>query len=477
MSRKNIFIWVFLILTLFVLPFKAASAQDSLYIEAVYPEQGSPGEIIDMLVRGAGFESRQELNSILLNGQPAPVLNWAILSDDAVKVQFFIPEDAEVRDTEIRFIFDDIALDAYFVVREKREGPFVDEFFPQEGQIDTQVPLSFAVRDYYLGAFGGIVIDNEEIPVLDYSSSNSTEAWEFLTYLPTYVPPGDGEIKLYFQTYTYSSYFFVSDAPIGQPLSPEIYDYAPNEARRDSEVEFILQGYGFPELGDLQAITLGNFDLPIDYYEIISNEAAAAGTFIPPDVPVGENRIVFTFENYRYTDTFYIAEQEVNVAAPTLFSLRPQKATPDSNITLQLEGENLDQLGELIGVRLGQFSIRDIDYDFESPEEVSVDIYLPENTPLGDQTITVSFENAEIRESFNITKGIDWDIWLVILAIIAGIGAIGVVFGGGYAVAKAIRRDPREKPQKPLADLHFNVRVDPGIQTIEPVDDSLVDEP
>lgn len=472
MSRKSLCIWALLILALFILPFKQASAQDELYIEAIYPQQGSPGEFIDMLVRGGGFESRQSLNAILLNYQEIPILDIAVLTDDAIKVQFFIPEDIETRETEIRFIFNAAALDAAFNVTERRNGPFIADFSPQAGQIDTQVPITFAVNDFFLGEFGGIVIGYEEIPVLDYSSSSSTQAWEFLTYLPTFLPLGDDTISLYFETYTFSSYFFVSDSPVEGPTTPSLYGYEPNESLLDSSIEFILHGYAVPELGDLKGIAIENFELPIDYYEIISDEAAAAITTLPPNAPLGENRIIFTFENYRYTDTIYTEKPKESFEAPVLFTLEPQEARNDTGITLRLEGENLRNLGTLTGVRIGQFFVQEADFKIESNNEVSVFLYLPENTPLGEHTITVSFENAEIRENFLVTDPRP-PLWLVLLAIAAGLGGLGVIIRGGYAVARAIRKgspdqkDPRDDRKKPPAELRFNLKADIGIQTIE----------
>ncbi len=481
MTRKKLSTWILIALVLLILPFKQAAAQESPFVEEIFPQQGSLGTVIEMLVRGGGFESVQALNGVLLNGQEIPVLDWAILSDDVVKIQLLIPENVRVGETEIRFVFDDIPMDALFIVTDRENVPFIQEFSPQEGQIDTEVPLSFAVRNYDLGSFGGITIGYEEIPVNQLSVSDSGEAWEFLVYLPTYLPPGDSVINLYFQNYTFSNYFYVYTPDGEEPLAPSIYGYDPNEAQVDTDIEFTLEGYVLPELGGLQAILIGDIELPIYYYDLNSDETAVAGSYLPPEIPPGENRIIFYFENYRYADTFYAyAPDNDLLSMPVLRSISPKAADPDSDISLTLSGENLDNLGEIIGVRIGQFFLPISDYYVESSTRAVVELTIPEDVPQGNQIITVSFENAEISNPFFIST-IDnggWPSWVLLIGGIALLGFVGVV-GGGILVIRAVRKGktPREKtrdePRKPRADVQFKVTVDHGTQTVKPGGHSL----
>lgn len=481
MSRKNSIFLTFIALALVLVSFKPAAAQNFPFIEVIYPQQGSQGTVVEMLVRGAGFESVQDLNAIILNGQEVPILDWAVLTDDAVKVQLMIPEESPIGETEIRFIFDDIAMDAFFIVTGRENVPFIEEFSPQEGQIDTDIPLSFIVSNYNLGGFGGITIGYEEIPVNRINVNDSGEAWEFLVYLPTFLPPGDSVINLYFQNYTFSSYFLVfnEDIDIREQLSPAVYRYDPHEVQLDTPFEVIIEGYVLPELGDLQGITIGNMDLPIHYYEIISDEVAAAGTYLPPEVSPGENRIIFYFENYRYTDTFFAVGPQIDdFEAPALESLIPREAEIDSDVELRLTGENLENLGSLDSVRIGRVFLPILDFTITSPNAAVVEVHIPENAPQGEQVLSVSFENAALNETFLVT-GIIRPPWEVLIAVIAGIGALGVVVGGGYAVARAIRKgrtseeQSRDDTKKTQIHAEYNVKVDLGVQTIEPAGKSL----
>lgn len=482
MSRNKILLWTMLALVLLVIPFKQASAQEFPFVEEIFPQQGSLGTTIEMLVRGAGFESVQALDAVVLNGQEVPVFDWAILTDDVVKIQMLIPEDARVGETEITFVFDDIGMDAFFIVTEREEGPFIEEFFPQEGQIDTEVPISFAVSNYSLGTLGGITIGVEEIPVNQFSVSDSGEAWEFLVYLPPFLPLGDSVINLYFQTYTFSSYFYVYDEEGGEQIAPSVYGYDPNEARLDTDVEFILQGYYLPELGDLRGITIGSSDLAIDYYAVDSDEVAVAGAYLPQEIPLGENRIIFYYDNYRYADTFFANRPDDEpFREPVLRSVSPKEADPDSDVALTLKGENLENLGDINTVRIGRVFLSVSDYFIASTDTAVVEVYLPEDIPQGTQNITVSFDNAEISTSFRVTDQIPR--WILLVGGIAAAGAVAVAVGGGIFVVRTIRKGrtpqekPREEPRKTQPDLSFKVEVDFGTQTVEPTRQSLTGKP
>ena len=484
MTHKKIFVGVCLAaaILLAVLPGSTAHAQEFPFIEVLYPQQGSPGEVVDLLLRGGGFDSVQALDAVAISGFEVPVLDYAILSDEAVEVRILIPEDIPVGVTEVTFVFDDFGEDALFTVTEEA-AKFDYQLSPLEGQIGTELILFLETDNFALGPFGGMTIWGVDLPILEFEFNEAADSWAFLVFLPREIPTGDGEIRLYFDDYSLSAGFFVFGPEFDQPLAPSVFGYDPNEAPRDSEIEMILEGTAMPELGDLIGLTVAGVDLPILDYAVEGEEFAVVRTFLPPELPLGETRIAFYYEFYGpFTDIFQVnpAEPEPDEQRrPMLYNVTPQDGELDSDLLLRLSGENLDALGELDGVWIGNFALPEADYEVLTSDAAVVYAYLPEDAPSDNQVITVAFENAEVSTAFFVrTPPPAIPYWL--LAIFGIVGIVGVaVVGGGILLVRALRgsRAPQEKPderrteRKPRFD--FKVEPDLGTQTIEPVDDSL----
>ncbi|MEJ2757232.1 MAG: hypothetical protein P8046_02010, partial [Anaerolineales bacterium] len=65
MSRRKVLIWAMIALVLLIFPFKPAAAQNFPFVEEIFPNQGSLGTTVEMLLRGGGFESVQSLNTVV----------------------------------------------------------------------------------------------------------------------------------------------------------------------------------------------------------------------------------------------------------------------------------------------------------------------------------------------------------------------------------------------------------------------------
>ena len=145
---------VFLLLT--SLKLKSALAQEIPLLYGVFPQRGSRGAEVNMLLTGDGFDNLGELIRVQLSGQDIPVLDHVVVSNEFMRVLIFIPERAAIGETEISFVFEGMGLDAYFVVEgEEREfSPLVRRITPQEGQVDSELTLTIeGIRFPSLGSW------------------------------------------------------------------------------------------------------------------------------------------------------------------------------------------------------------------------------------------------------------------------------------------------------------------------------------
>lgn len=480
MSQKKILISVLTVLILLVTlqPGHTALAQEEFFLEVIYPQQGILGEVNHLLLRGAGFESIESLNGVVISGDEIPVLGFDVLSNEAAEVQILLPEDVPLGETEITFIFDGFGYDAFFIVVSGEERPFVNEFGPREGQIDTDLTLFLDVSNFALGAFGGVTLQGIDLPILKYEINESANVWIGTVYLPFELTADGAEIRLYFQNFSFVNEFFLFGPGNDQPLEPSVYSYDPNEWRADTEIDMVLQGYYLFEVGGLTRITIANIDVPFQSYEIESDESAVARVYLPADLPLGETRIIFYFESgLTYSDTFFVNPPDDPVQ-PALFSISPQDGQTDSEIELYLEGENLRLLGDLVDIRISGFPLSENEYNIESNDLVIVNAYIPEEAPTGDLSISIAFENADISDYFFVEPS-GLPPWLVgVIGIVGG----GILVGGGALVRRAIRKgnQPEEEPDRRSREdtpgLDFKVTVDFGTQTIETGEDSLISD-
>ncbi|HSF83936.1 MAG TPA: hypothetical protein VLA49_22090 [Anaerolineales bacterium] len=87
---------------------------------------------------------------------------------------------------------------------------------------------------------------------------------------------------------------------------------------------------------------------------------------------------------------------------PVLGNFFPHNGQLDTELVLTLEGEGFFELGELLIVNIGNLEIPVLDYQIGSESRLEIAIYLPNETPIGEQTITIFFENAGFEDTFTV---------------------------------------------------------------------------
>jgi hypothetical protein len=124
-----------------------AWAQEPVYLRAVEPSEGWPGEELEVTLWGGGFAEAREIRPIIGDVQ---VLETRIESDEVIALRIFIPEDVAPgwRPVEVVVVFGPneefvARLDEGFLVleREPQPAPVVDGVEPQEVQPGSQVDL------------------------------------------------------------------------------------------------------------------------------------------------------------------------------------------------------------------------------------------------------------------------------------------------------------------------------------------------
>lgn len=572
--KLSAFILAALFLLLTSLKFNSAIAQDMPLLYGVYPQRGSQGTEVNLLLSGEGFYSLGELSRVQLSGQDIPVLDHVVVSNEFMRVLIFIPERAAIGETEISFVFEGMGLDAYFVVEgEEREfSPLVRRITPQEGQVDSELTLTIeGIRLSEFGELGGVLIADFEIPVIDHNletdqlmfisiyllpetppgdteirlffenggfedffrvwgpdtvgpgepflewfspqegfadtqvdlflegggffelgepigvaiadveipvlgyNIESNEAMVIVVFVPPDLPSGETGIRFYFDDHDFGGPFFIleRDRGPGKPRRTNLRGLQPHEGLVDTEIELFLEGENLFELGELLNVSISGIDIPILGQASISDEALVVQVYLPPDLPTGETLIAFTFENDEYADSFAIRGREPG--PPNLWGLSPQEGEVDTEVELFLEGENLLGLGGLIGVNIGGNDIPVLGHAIESNDAVVMRVYLPEDTPRGEQVMTVAFENAGLEESFFVRAAPASPIppAVVVVVVVVVVGAGGVLVGRAIRGRRLPEEKPDEKPSQPEARVEFIVAVDPGRQSVERAGESL----
>jgi len=131
-----------------------ALAQEPIYLRAVEPSEGRPGEELQLTVWGGGFGDAQEVGLVIAD---LDVWNVRIESDEAIMADVFIPEDAPPgpRPVEVIAVFGPgeefvAGLEAGFFVLEgePQPSPYVDRVEPQQVRQGSQVELDVFGRGF-----------------------------------------------------------------------------------------------------------------------------------------------------------------------------------------------------------------------------------------------------------------------------------------------------------------------------------------
>lgn len=467
-----------LLLLLTCLNFKPSFAQEASNLYGVFPRSGVLGTEVEMVLNGEGLQDLGELRGVIIQGQQVPLVDHEMISDHLIRVQIAIPEQTEIGETQIYFLFDNIRLFTDFVVLEGIDPdilPDIRQYGPREGQIDTEIRLSFGgVRLSGLGELGGVIIGNADIPVVDYGVE-SDESMFMTIYLPPETPIGEMDFRAYFENYVFADFFLVREPEPVAPGGPNLFSLSPQEGLRDTEMELLLEGEGFFDLGEIWGVTIAGIDIPIRDQRTESDNTMVVAVYLPADLPTGDTGIAFYFEDNVFEDYFYMGEAQQGPeqpGLPMLSAISPGEGQINTQVDLFLDGENFFELGDVLGVTIGGFEVPVQDYQVESNESMVVSVYLPEDTPRGDQRIVLFFENAEFEDDFSVTAPPDILIWIV-----------GVLAAAGGFVGGRLTRPPRHgkengggKPDWSPPNVEFVVHMDLGTVKAKLVEPSSTED-
>jgi len=199
---------------------RKVTAQEMPELYGVIPQEGQVGSDVGLVLDGTGFLGLPGLDHVFISGVEIPILDYAVASDDRIEVMMFIPEETPIGETEISFLFGDFPLDAYFVVRGfegESSQPAIFGVFPQEGQPGSEIELRLDGQNFFeLGGLGGVILNGAEIPVLDMGIE-SNETMFIRVLIPEDIPPGEGEMDIFFANAEFSDSFFVGEPGIDGP--------------------------------------------------------------------------------------------------------------------------------------------------------------------------------------------------------------------------------------------------------------------
>lgn len=463
--KRNVCFLILFFIIFGIMPINSAFAQDEPTLFGVFPEQGGLGMEVYVLLQGDGFDALGNLDGVVIYRQEIPVHDYVFISNQRVKVWIFIPENTPVGKTEITFLFGAIRLDAYFMVMDDREeiSPQINQVSPQEGQVDSNLEFIFrGERLFEMGNLGGLFLGEAEIPVKD-SALVDDSTLDMQVYLPPDIPPGETEISLFFQNSSFVDRFHVLAPEPVQPFVPYIIELTPRQGILDTDTQLLLKGANFDGLGNLINITIAGVEIPVINKVIESNESMIIDVYLPPYLPAGDTDITVRFENSSFESIFFLRGPEPRpseLPPPVLREIIPQEADVNSEVELTLLGENLLAVGDLLRVEIAGVEIPIMSYVPESNERLVIRMSVPVETPHGDQTISLAFENAGFEDAFLVKS--PRNPWQILILIVVG-------GGGGLLVIRLIRkgRPPTKKVTTPAATVDFKVSMDSGIQNVE----------
>lgn len=459
-----------------------AYAQEAAELYELSPQEGELGSEVFLRLDGEGFDNLGELREVSIDGIVIPVINDAIVSNQLIEMTIEITENVPVGVREISFFYENGGFDATFTVLEpgRSATTILYGVSPQEGRLGTEMTLMLDGDGFFeLGELIGVQINGLEVPLFSYDIL-ANDTIEAFIGISEDVPTGEGEISFFFENNILDAYFVVLQSePVGPPQEeqPRLHGVRPQEAEVGSEVFLVLNGDGFFELGDLEGVAVNGVEVPFSDYTIVSNQEIEINVAIHGNVPIGEGGISFFFARYSLDAPFVVLEPGLSGPdqedQPHLHGIYPEEGEVGSEVYLTLEGDGFDQLDDLDWVEISGVEIPLLDYDFISDQVIEVLVEIPEDAQIGDGEISFIFENDRFENFFFVSEAQAPPVtippeeppyWIILLVF---------VVGGGGLIAWRIFRPRPPKPTPPPANIHFKVKTDPGVQSLEFPGDSL----
>lgn len=277
----------------------------------------------------------------------------------------------------------------------------------------------------------------------------------------------------------------------------------PPEGQPGQQLELTLLGAGFGGAGEVQVL-IG--ELEVMGAEVLSDDRVLARVYIPEIAPPGPRpvEVVAVFgENEEFRDGLEVGfwVQEPDRPPPgtepppeqppqpppqapqlqaqvNLRAVEPPEGHPGQELELTLSGNGfpVDCVRCQAQVVIGGFDVQDV--RVETNERIVARVRIPEDAPPGPRAVEVhvflearELALAQLAGGFVVLQGPEppppptWIGFLILIFVVAMAGLAGRrLFRWRQEMP---RERPTEKPAPPPAEMHFEVGMDPGRQSIE----------
>jgi hypothetical protein len=279
-----------------------------------------------------------------------------------------------------------------------QEPPVLHGVSPAEGHPGEALQL-FLDGDGFLqlGKLVKVSIARVQIPFSNYSVDNN-QTIQVLLRIPEGIPTGAQKISFLFEDeFGFEAPFTVLGPTETNPQSPLLYGVSPQEGHPGEQIPITLDAQDLSPLGDLQAVHINEVEAQVLDYNLAPGQTPQVLVRVPPEAPLGEGAIDFTFENGDLATYFVVIPAEAPPPeAPVPISFRgisPPEGQVESELWLHLEGENLAQLGGLQAVQIDGSDLPVFDYRALSDQAIEVLVQIPADAPTGDGQMAFFFDN------------------------------------------------------------------------------------
>jgi hypothetical protein len=215
----------------FVVLEPVGSDQEAPFLNGVSPQEGRPGEQLSLTLDGGNFSRLGALQAVNISGENAPLLDYNLVSDQAIEVLIRVPENAPSGDGDITFFFENNNLNNYFAVVQPDAPPAeepapasIREVSPQEGRAGSELSLILNGENLsHLGDLQSVDFNGRDIPVLNYQVL-SDQRVEIQLSFPADFPASVGQISFFFDNSTFEAPFTLLAATLRPrfPIDPII---------------------------------------------------------------------------------------------------------------------------------------------------------------------------------------------------------------------------------------------------------------
>jgi hypothetical protein len=365
-----------------------------------------------------------------------------------------------------------------------QEAPVLYGISPSEGHLGEELRLVLDGNGFsQLDNLTNINISGTPIPFSDYEIIDDQTIMVILQ-IPEQSSIGEQQIAFIFDNeFRLEAPFVILGAPGPARVQPLLNGVSPQEGRPGEQLPVTLDGGGFSNLGELQAVYINGVDAPLMNYNLASDQAMEVLVRIPEDAPPGEGDITFSFENGDLNAYFNVTEPGApppeEPGSASIREVSPLEGRAGSELSLRLNGENLSGLGDLQSVDINGRDIPIVNYQMLSDQAVATRLTIPADIPAGVGQIAFFFDNSTFEAPFTLLAVAPPppDPIIVIFIIAGVIGFIGTI---GFVGRRLFRRPkprvkspPQQQPALATPQIYFKTHLEPGSQSVETTGPSI----